>query len=82
MGESAKEQTEEKTEGNESRNHQVAERQGACLGNEGEEKKLKETDLNRIRRAYPNLDYYKCDDLQDINGKVVGRKACHVCFEE
>ena len=46
------------------------------------EKKLIESDLETVRKEYPNLDYSKSDDMQNLlNGKVVGRKACHVWFD-
>jgi len=47
------------------------------------EKKLRETDIEIVRKEYPNLDYTKLEDLQDIiNGNIVGRKACHVWSED
>lgn len=47
------------------------------------EKKLKENDIESVRLEYPDLDYTKGDDLQDLlDGKVVGRKACHAWLEE
>ena len=47
------------------------------------EKKLKDSNLDSVRKDFPNLDYSKSDELQDIlEGKIVGRKACHVWFED
>ena len=48
------------------------------------EKRMKEgVDLQTIQKEYPNLDYSKTNDIEDIlQGKVVGRRACHVWFED
>lgn len=48
------------------------------------EKKLKETDLESVRIAFPNLEYSeaKCAIVEDIlGGRKVGRKACHAWYE-
>ena len=48
------------------------------------ERKLKECglELEDVRKDYPNLDFTKTEDLEDVlQGKVVGRKACHAWFE-
>ena len=47
------------------------------------EKKLKESDLENVRKDYPSLDFSKTEDLEDIlQGKVVGKKTCHAWFDE
>ena len=49
------------------------------------EKKLKETDLDMesLQQEYPNLDFSKNDQIKDIlEGRVVGKRACHMWFEE
>ena len=46
------------------------------------EKKLKEGSLEEVQECFPHLDYSKSDDLQELfNGRAVGRKACHVWYE-
>lgn len=47
------------------------------------EKILKNSDLESVRRDYPNLDYVNFDKVQDVlDGKAVGQKACHIWSEE
>ena len=47
------------------------------------EKRLKDTDLGTIRNEFPELDYSKIHDIEAIlEGKVVGRRACHVWYED
>ena len=47
------------------------------------EKKLKNFSLDTVRLEYPNLDFTKRNELEDIlNGKIVGRKACHIWYED
>ena len=47
------------------------------------EKRLKVSDLETVQSEYPNLDYFKSDEIQDIlNGRIVGKKACHAWSED